>query len=158
MTAKQELLKFIILFKSLIALGLITVFITPAYADLNHPLIIKMVNNTNETFLFDGVEGQNPTNIFIMKPSKILPHQTATIIASSSLSYDLAGHILLKDSIGTSICLEIFDYRQFHPMNLIADINTDEYKTIKNSEKRNPDTGPLFLSWSAAKITLEPKR
>lgn len=127
------------------------VYSTGSYAHDHLPRVamtVKLVNQSNDTLIYNGVTDANPENVFLVSPKVIMPGSTVTVTSLSN-NYnvpDLSGNMHFQDRSGQDYVVRVNDPKQMHYGNEAHFVMRDE-KFIPKLMTHN--ASPLVMIYSS---------
>ncbi len=116
---------------------------------------LTVINNTNTTFTYTGVTGQNPGNTFSLDKQSIAPHQSAIITGTITQDDDLAGLMHFSDNNNHDTILVVIDPRNMHSMQPVFEMRNSLYYSTMQSETHGDPSKPRELAVTAVTIAVK---
>lgn len=121
-------------------------------------LTLTIVNHTNTTLSFAGIDHSRPGNTFQLSVVDIVPGGSTTVTATSNALFDIAAHLYLRDKQGNKNLLQIQDPRQLNSRSFgVFSMNNDRYVSFVRKQALNRDTNPQSVTWTAATVEIQNK-
>jgi hypothetical protein len=123
----------------------------------NSILTLRLVNDSTETLIYEGVTETNLGNSFVITPKVILPGGAATITGITTPYTDLAGKMSFRDNKNYTHLLHIIDPRMINFKEPIFSIyNENLISFVKPSSfKKNEIQSPDSIAYSSATVVIE---
>lgn len=123
----------------------------------DNTLKLTIRNNSTEILHYTGVTRASSGSVFLIDSTDIFPGGEATVTATNSPYYDLAGELHFNDAQGNGNLLVVKDRRLFHYDQPVFSMSNNQFISFVESKEFNAQASenPRALSYVAAKVIIE---